>query len=290
MKAYDTLLREWPVAFEELDIPTRLGSTHVIASGSTDLPALILLPSFAASATVWRPNIAELSRHFRTYAVDVIGQPGKSVAIKRIQSRQEFADWLVELLDALHVERASLVGNSFGGFLAMNLASLAPERVERVVLISPAGIFAGLSWRFICTLLVLFPVRRWMHRLKSDKRAGNFAADVLRLSPCDLHWSAMMSVTMDESGPGNVINTTVFSDNELQAIRAPTLLLIGDRERMYEPHSTLQLALKRMPQLEGGIVKNAHHIAAMAQPDVVNERIIRFLFLTNISPFVNKDR
>jgi pimeloyl-ACP methyl ester carboxylesterase len=86
-----------------------------------------------------------------------------------------------------------------------------------------------------------------------------------------------MSVTMSDFGPANVINATVFSDAELRAIRAPTLLLIGDKERLYEPHATLKLALKCMPGLEGAIVPEADHIAAMAQPDDVNERIIRFL-------------
>lgn len=142
--AYDAVLREWPVPYEELDLPTRLGQTQVIASGSPDAPALMLLPNFAGSATVWRSNVAELSCYYRTYAIDVIGQPGKSVATKRIRSRQEFADWFVDLLAALHLERASIVGCSFGGFLAMNQASLTPECVERVVVISPSGVFVGL--------------------------------------------------------------------------------------------------------------------------------------------------
>lgn len=116
-----------------------------------------------------------------------------------------------------------------------------------------------------------------MRSFKSNKRLPNFAADVLRLDPSDPIWNAMMSVMMDEVGPTNVINTTIFSDDELRAIRTPMLLLIGDNERMYEPHSTLKLALKRMPQLDGAIVPNAHHIAAMAQPQDVNERILRFL-------------
>ena len=69
----------------------------------------------------------------------------------------------------------------------------------------------------------------------------------------------------------------MFSKTQLWAIRAPTLLLIGDRERLYEPHATLKLAQERMPGLTGAIVPDADHIAAMAQPDDVNKRIIRFL-------------
>src|SRR5258706_10140632 len=89
--AYDAGLRDWPVAYEAIDVPTRLGTTHVIASGAPTAPPLVLLSSFAGAATVWRRNVATLSAHFRIYAVDVIGQPGKSVASRRLRSRRDYA-------------------------------------------------------------------------------------------------------------------------------------------------------------------------------------------------------
>src|SRR5689334_834092 len=65
MAAYDAVLANWPVAYESLSIPTRLGRTHVIASGPASAPPVILLHSLAASAAVWQPNVAALSPHFR---------------------------------------------------------------------------------------------------------------------------------------------------------------------------------------------------------------------------------
>src|SRR5580692_532951 len=103
MAAYDAVLRDWPIPYEELDVPTRLGPTHVIASGPPDAPPLVLLPSFAGSATVWRLNVAGLSRRYRTYAVDVIGQPGKSQAPQRLEDRSQYAQWCTDLLDGLGV-------------------------------------------------------------------------------------------------------------------------------------------------------------------------------------------
>jgi pimeloyl-ACP methyl ester carboxylesterase len=58
-------------------------------------------------------------------------------------------------------------------------------------------------------------------------------------------------------------------------LAAPTRLLIGEKERLYEPHATLKLAQRRMPGLTGAIVPDADHIGAMARPDEINERIIR---------------
>lgn len=87
--------------FEEIDVETRLGPTHLIASGPPDAPPLLLLGSFAASATVWRVNVEALSQHFRTYAIDVIGQAGKSRAMHPIRNRRDYAPWLGDVLDAL---------------------------------------------------------------------------------------------------------------------------------------------------------------------------------------------
>jgi pimeloyl-ACP methyl ester carboxylesterase len=69
----------------------------------------------------------------------------------------------------------------------------------------------------------------------------------------------------------------VFSKAELRAVRAPTLLLIGANERLYDAHVALKVAEERMPGLAGAVIADAPHLAAMAQPGVVNEWILRFL-------------
>ena len=82
---------------------------------------------------------------------------------------------------------------------------------------------------------------------------------------------------MNVTAKVGVISASSFSTGELRGIKARTLLLIGDKEQLYEPVATLELARKRMPALEGGIVANADHVAAVAQPEEVNRRILDFL-------------
>ncbi|AIY42894.1 carboxylesterase [Collimonas arenae] len=274
--AYDALLRDWPVPYQELNLATRLGPTYVIASGPADAPPLVLLPSFAGSATIWRLNVARLSRHYRIYAVDVIGQPGKSLTNRRLRNRHEYANWLVDLLDALDVQRASIVGCSFGGFLALNQASLTPERVDRVVLINPVGTFASQFWKLFYSARIKRPIVKLGRRLVGSKKIPSLADLGIR-PPRDAKWSALMATMMSSVSKLSIITPSVLSGRELRSIRTPALLLIGDAEKLYDPVAMLTLAQKRMPTLKGGIVPDADHIAAMAQPDDVNERIIRFL-------------
>jgi pimeloyl-ACP methyl ester carboxylesterase len=273
MAAYDAVLKEWPVERESRHIPTRLGKTHVIASGARDAPPVVLLPSMAATATMWQPNVAALSKHFRTYAIDVIGQVGKSVPARRIRSRHDCADWLADVMDGLGVRRACMVGSSYGAFLAMNQASLMPERVERLVLIGPAATFVGFSWRFYYSMLIKGPIRRFLR--KRRRELATKLPDGTALSPGG--WGRLMAITMAESARPNLVRPRVFSTAELRAVRAPTLLLIGENEVLYEAHATLKRAQERMPGLTGAVIPNAPHLAAMAQPDDVNERVVRFL-------------
>jgi pimeloyl-ACP methyl ester carboxylesterase len=279
MAAYDAVLGIWPVAYEELDVPTRYGATHVIASGPIGAPPLVLLSGFFCTATAWRPNVEVFSRHFRVYAVDVIGQPGKSIAHRRIKSRREFSDWLTDLLDALHVHRADLVGNSFGGFLAMNQASLTPERVHRVVLISPAGVFMPYGrWKH-----VLLTLRDLVRRCLPGAQRPNsmsiwFGRDVV-FDQSDAKWVALVekALSVVKITKISALFPREFPPAELAAIRAPTLLLIGEYERLYEPRAALRRAGQLMPGIDGRVVPQAHHIASLAKPAEVNAQIVRFL-------------
>jgi pimeloyl-ACP methyl ester carboxylesterase len=284
MAAYDAVLAGWPVAYEDIYVPTSMGVTHVIASGADDAPPLVLLHAAMATATVWRPNIEELSRHFRVYAVDVVGQGGKSVASRTVKNRRDYADWMNELFDGLGIERASIVGNSYGGFLALNQASLAPERVDRVVLISPPGGFV--SFMPVFRTMIWGALRAQAQRLFGVRRsAPDFMSIVggpVGFNPDDEDWLALGRQLMDGAMVAgtlriNMIMPVVFSDAELGAIRAPTLLLIAEHEIIYEPHATLRRALERMPGLEAEIVPGAHHFAAMSRPDMMNARIVAFL-------------
>ena len=277
--AYAAVLAKWPVAYQEITVPTRLGATHVIASGPADAPPLVLLHAAMATATVWRPNVEALSEHFRVYAVDIVGQGGKTVASRKVESRRDYADWLNDVFDGLGITRASVVGNSYGGFIAFNQAAMAPERIDRVVLISPAGGFVS-----------IMPVFRSMiYQALKGMLLGLFGAGGPRpdlttviaagvgFNDEDEDWLALGRQLMDGSQRINMILPAVFSDAELGAIQAPTLLLIAEHEILYEPDSTLRTAMTRMPGLEGEIVPGAHHLAAMAQPDAVNARIVDFL-------------
>ncbi len=94
LAAYDAALAAWPIAHERINIRTRFGVTQIIATGRKDAPPVLLLHSLAATATSWRANVQALSERYRTYAVDIIGQTGTSIATTELKSRRDYAAWL----------------------------------------------------------------------------------------------------------------------------------------------------------------------------------------------------
>jgi len=140
LAAYDAAMKSWTVPYEETDIPTPFGMTHVVVSGPKDAPPLVLLHGYWATSTMWAPNIADFSKDYRVYAVDVMGQPGKSIPAEPIRDTADYAAWLTATLDALHLDSVCLLGMSFGGWLALTYASAVPERVRSLALLSPGGI------------------------------------------------------------------------------------------------------------------------------------------------------
>lgn len=105
LAAYERVLSLWPERFAERDVSTSFGSTHVIVGGPEDAPPIVFLHAFFATATVWYPNAGALSKGYRTYAVDVIGEANKSRPTRPIAKLDDFAQWLDELLDGLGVRR-----------------------------------------------------------------------------------------------------------------------------------------------------------------------------------------
>ena len=101
LAAYDAALKLWPVPCDERDIPTRFGTTHVLVSGPKDAPPLVLLHGYMATSAMWSVNIADFSRDYRVYAVDVMGQPGKSVPDEPVRNAADYAVWLTATLDGL---------------------------------------------------------------------------------------------------------------------------------------------------------------------------------------------
>jgi pimeloyl-ACP methyl ester carboxylesterase len=80
----------WPIDYEELDVSTSFGDTHVVAGGPHDGPPVVLLHALFSTATSWYRSVEGLSHQHRTYCVDVIGEANQSIPTRPIKSMDDF--------------------------------------------------------------------------------------------------------------------------------------------------------------------------------------------------------
>jgi len=239
----------------------------------------LLLHGYWATLTMWAPNMAEFSKGRRVYAIDVMGQPGKSLPDEPIRNAAEHLAWLTTVLDALQLDKISLAGMSFGGWLALNYAAAAPQRVQALVLLSPAASLLPLVNQFALRgmLMMLLPTRftvgafmRWLgFKDGRDDRTGRETRVI------DLTYLGLKHFRFSRETAR--IAPTVYSDPDLRAMQVPTLLLMGDHEVIYRPASALCRARRLMPHLEGELVSGCSHDMTIRQHRLVDARVVDFL-------------
>ncbi|MCZ4519698.1 alpha/beta fold hydrolase [Rhodococcus ruber] len=148
--AYDRVLREWPAHTQAIDVKTVHGSTRINACGPVDGPALVLLPGAGATSTVWFANVAALSQRYRVYAVDLMGDVGRSVPGEQsIDSVDELLNWVTAVLDELELPTAALCGHSYGAMIALAYALRNESRIDTLTLLDPNSCFGSMSPRYL---------------------------------------------------------------------------------------------------------------------------------------------
>jgi pimeloyl-ACP methyl ester carboxylesterase len=249
MTLYDTLLDRWPVAHETLDIPTRHGSTFVIASGEPAAPPLVLLHGAGANSAVWAGDVIEYSRHYRVYAPDLLGEPGKSAPVRPAWDSPAYAEWLEDVFDALNIDTATLIGISQGGWTALKFTVHAPGRVNRLVLMTPGGVVPG-GWSFLAKV-VLFSLlgergtRRMVRSLFGSQPVPDGVEDII--------------VLIMRNFKPRVGVLPLFSDEDLQRLTMPTLLLGGTQDALFNLGKIAARLQRLVPHLEVIIIPGAGH-------------------------------
>jgi pimeloyl-ACP methyl ester carboxylesterase len=260
---YAEILRKWPVAAEELDIETRFGSTRVRRSGTARGTPVVLLPGIMGTSLSWYPHIAELAARHQIYAVDTIGEAGRSIQARPLKTNDDLADWLADVLTGLGHERVHLVGFSRGGFLALNLAIRSSDRLAGVIAIEPAG-FAWIGARFI--LWSFTEIVRWLLPAAILRRitAGD---PVVRHTFRPLLFAGF-------NYKARLPPQQLYTDDELRAIDVPIQLILGERSNIHRSAEVAARVESLNPGIHTEIVPGATHALNLQEPDLVTTRIL----------------
>ena len=114
--------------------------TKEYGAGNSGLP-IILIHGMGSAATAWQLVVPELSKTHRVITVDLPGHGETELPAGLDMSPKSLAEYVLETMDSLSIEKAHLVGNSLGGWTALELAAMKPERIASILGLAPAGLW-----------------------------------------------------------------------------------------------------------------------------------------------------
>lgn len=273
---YDSLAaKEWPVASEARMVPTAHGGTFVRISGPAGAPPLVLLPGAAATSLMWVPNVQALSAEYRTFAVDQIGEIGRSTCTQPVRCLNDLLVWLNELFDALQLEDGiNLAGMSYGGALTAQYALHYPQRLNKAILLAPGNTVLRVRTVWMVRLiLAVIASRRYLPRLFRW-----MFADMARKDPQWLEATIEELLTgMRILQPRKTPIPPVVADAEWGGLKVPALLLVGEHETIYSAERAVSRMKRVAPLVRAEVIPGAGHDLTFVQAAIVNRMILEFL-------------
>ncbi len=222
------------------------GLPTFVLEGGTGSPVLLLHgsgPGVSAAAN-WRFVWPLLVPHFRLIAPDAVGFGDTPAPTGYRFTRDAWTTHVLDLMDALELERVSVIGNSFGGALGLSLAERAPDRVDRLVLMGSVGTHFELTpeldavWGFD-------PARDSMRDLMTvfayDTSRVTDEVAATRMAAATRPGVAEAFAAMFPAPRERWIDELALPDDVLARIEQPTLLVHGRDDRVIPLSSSLRL-------------------------------------------------
>lgn len=276
-KSYDKTMELWDVEFNEEFVETDYGKSHLIVTGKENELPIILLPGLFADATMWYPNVKELSQHFKVYTLDMPNYGGKSKPSgKAVVSMEDYKTWFSQILKHYQIEEASVAGLSYGSWLALALAREMPDAIASLTLLDPSETFmpmnSSMAWKGF-KYFMFFPNREKYEKF-FNWMGGGYTNPHLNV------WFEHMLDVIEYGSVGmfDVPQHKIYKPEELEMIKMPVFIMAGGKPIIYDnPREFKANAIKAIPHAEVIILPDAGHAINMEKPAMVNKEMIEFL-------------
>jgi len=260
-----------------------------------DGPAVVLVHGLAGSSTTWRYVMPALVEHgFTVFAPDLLGH-GESAKPRGDYSLGAYASGIRDLMVALELDRATFVGHSLGGGVAMQLAYQFPERCERLALVASGGLGQEVTpflravslpgSEFVLPILLAPWFRERAESVGSVFRRAGWRPGTT-LSEV---WRSYTTLTTREGQQAFVHTVRSVIDMAGQRVSArdrlylaravPTLIVWGDHDRVI-PHDHARIANELMPGSRLEILPGAGHFLPFEDAAWFNATLLDWLTTT----------
>lgn len=257
-RAYDeTVARLLPGA-DRIHAQTSTGPVHGLATGPETAPVVVLLHGSGATSIGWAAELADLGRDHRAIAIDLPGEAAAPSGTRLPLEPGVHAAWLQETFTVLGLTRPVVIGESLGGWIAMDAATTSPDAVGPVMLLSASG----LGPRRVAPLLAAGMLGAAGERGRAralryltgphPKRPANVPEAVSPLTGLALTTFAHFAPRTDA--------LPVFSADALGGISTRVLAVYGARDRMLDARAAAQRARSMIPGADVALLDHAGHL------------------------------
>jgi len=250
--------------YEKIYARTSLGKT--IAWGynteRTDLETIVIFPGFRTCGMFWDfdNGLVPLKNHYKIYLVDINGQPclsdGNSPDIKTT----DYGIWASELFEKLNINKATIIGASFGGIVCMKLCLVSPQLVKKAILMDPAGISnfsSSLKNLYYNFLPIIFKSRRSVIKFV-NKIALHPQQQDLPPAYRELLIDYILFTLKNFQNKADL--PVALPKDDLKKISTDIYLLLGENDLLFPPEKTAAIAQKNISSLKQvKILSNTSH-------------------------------
>ena len=234
-------------------VDTPHGKTHVLVAGPEDAPPLVVLHGALATSAHVLPELGSLVERRRVYAVDVLGQSVMSDDRRLDVADDSYGTWLAAVCAGLSLAKTTVFGVSWGGFVALKLAKVAPALIDALVLLVPAGVVTGSAWSGFTK--VGWPMLTY-RLAPSPKRLERLAAGLFTSD--DARWTtyfgdAVRSYRMDMRIP------PLVKPEDVAGYQGPVLVLGADEDVSFPGTALLARAKELFPRAEIELLARCKH-------------------------------
>lgn len=246
---------------------------HYWLGGKPNAPLVIFTHGATLDHHEWDNTLPLVAQHFQVLAWDMRGhgqsRPAKFSVADSVQD-------LIDLLDALQVEQAILVGHSLGGNLHQEVVFYHPEQVQALVFLDCTWNFQRLTLMDKLLLLIARPIfKLYPHKMLVDQAVRisarqKTAQKVMR--------TAMQQLSKEEFVHIMLTMTACLHYEPGYRIHKPVLMMMGDQENTGNIRQVMPQWAKLEPDCRFVIIPNAKHSANLDNPDAFHKHLMEFLF------------
>jgi 4,5:9,10-diseco-3-hydroxy-5,9,17-trioxoandrosta-1(10),2-diene-4-oate hydrolase len=275
------------VSFE--DRYTKVGNVNTrYWSAGEKGSTLILLHGVGCHVEFWERNIAALAREHRVFAVDIVGF-GRTDKPEVVYTFELMADFVLDFMKTMGIDKASLVGNSMGGGISLTVAAQAPERVEKIVLVDPVGLGRGVSpvMRLMTVPVIgnvlTKPSRKGVERqmrlclYDPSQARDDFIDLVAAIGTLPGSQRSFLSFLREMCNMAGVKKGLVADFSALlKKIKTPTLVIWGRQDQIL-PLADGEAAVQKMANGRLHVMEQAGHLPQIDKPEEFNATVLDFL-------------